>query len=100
MFPKWFPGLSIPCKPNTTQLKEMTPSHSRNKVKEYLAKMKVTGVIICVKVPSDLCAGMVLVPKKNADLCCSPLGTCPSQDRYNASRAHVFSKVNVNSTFW
>ena len=39
-----------------------------NKVKEHLANMEATGVISRVEVPTDWCAGMVVVPKKNGDL--------------------------------
>ena len=85
-----------------------------NKVKEHLANMEATGVISRVEVPTDCCAGMVVVPKKNDDvrICVDlkPLNEAVLRVTHPLSKvvpilallsgAQVFSKLDANSGFW
>ena len=124
-FPKLFQGLGtldepyhIKLKANATPFALVTARNVLlpllNKVKEHLVNMEATGVISRVEVPTEWCAGMVVVPKKNGDLriCVNlkPLNEAvlrathplPKVDTILALllRAQVFSKLDANSGFW
>ena len=124
-FPKLFQGLGtldepyhIKLKANATPFALFTarnvPLPLLNKVKEHLANMEATGVISRVEVPTDWCAGMVVVPKKNGDLriCVDlkPLNEAVLRATHPLpkvgttlallSGAQVFSKLDANSGFW
>ena len=77
-YPKLFTGLgnmgveySIKLRPNAKPYALSTPRNIplplRSKVKEELTKMEKSGVISRVEGPTEWCAGMVVVPKKQSD---------------------------------
>ena len=83
----------------------------RNAVKEELTRMESLGVISKVTEPTDWCAGMVIVPKKNnkARICVDltklnqsvkrERHQLPSVDQTLASMigAKIFTKLDANS---
>ena len=83
-------------------------------VKEELKRMEKLGVIVRVNEPTNWCAGMVPVPKKNGKVrICMDLTRLnenvqrerhplPAVDQVLAqlSGARVFSKLDANSGFW
>lgn len=85
-----------------------------NKVRTELERMERLGVIAKVEVPTDWCAGMVVVPKTNGTVCicvdltklnqrvCHERHPLPAVERVLAqlAEAHVFSKLHANSGFW
>lgn len=84
------------------------------KVKEELERMEEMGVISKVSEPTDWCAGMVVVPKRNGKvrICvdltklnesvCQERHILPSveQTLSQISGAKIFSKLDTNSRFW
>eukprot|EP00731_Ephydatia_muelleri_P006180 Em0003g428a len=125
-YPKLFTGLgnmgveySIKLRPNAKPYALSTPRNIplplRSKVKEELAKMEKSGVISRVEGPTEWCAGMVVVPKKQSDsvrICVDlkPLNKSVLRENYplpkidetlaQLSGASVFSKLDANSGFW
>ena len=83
-------------------------------VKEELKRMEKLGVIVRVNEPTNWCAGMVPVPKKNSKvrICVdlTRLNKSVQRERHplaaveqvlaQLSGAKVFSKLNANSGFW
>ena len=88
------------------------PLHA--KVAEELDKMEQMGVISKVEEPTEWCAGMVVVPKKNGAvrICVDlkPLNTSFRREVHPLPRvddtlaqltgARFFSKLDANSGFW
>eukprot|EP00731_Ephydatia_muelleri_P028828 Em0020g472a len=125
-YPKLFTGLgnmgveySIKLRPNAKPYALSTPRNIplplRSKVKEELTKMEKSGVISRVEGPTEWCAGMVVVPKKQSDsvrICVDlkPLNESVLRENYplpkidetlaQLSGASVFSKLDANSGFW
>ena len=83
-------------------------------VKEELERMEAPGVISKVQEPTEWCAGMVPVPKKNGTvrICVdlTHLNQCVQRERYplraveqvlaQLTGAQLFSKLDANSGFW
>lgn len=124
-FPKVFNGLgnlgeefSIKLKPDATPHSTYTARHVplplRPQVEAELQRMESLGVISKVDKPTQWCAGMVVVPKKNGKVrICVDLKhlnenvlrevhPLPKVDETLAqlSGAKVFSKLDANSGFW
>ena len=124
-FPKLFTGLGsftkefeITLKPDARPLAIFTPRKVplplRQKVKDELDRMQSIGVISKVDMPTEWCAGMVVVPKKDKTvrICVDlkPLNSSvlheihplPKVDKTLAqlSGAKVFTKPDANSGFW
>ena len=124
-FRKLFHGLGKLGEPYEIRLKAgvipyciFTPQHVplplRNKVKQELDMMEALGVIAKIDQPTQWCARMVVVPKKEGKLriCVDlkPLNECilheihplPKVDDTLAQLydAMVFSKLDANSGFW
>ena len=124
-FPSVFQGLGnlgeefqIHLKPGAIPYSLFTPRHIplplRPKVKEELNRMEQMGVISKVDQPTQWCAGMVVVPKKEGAIriCVDlkPLNEnvlrevhpLPKVDDTLAqlSGATIFSKLDANSGFW
>ena len=124
-FPQLFQGLGtmkgeyeIRLKPNATPHALFTarnvPIPLREKVREELHRMETLGVISKVDVPTDWCAGMVVVPKKNGSvrICVDlkPLNESVLRETHplphvdetlaQLSGAAVFSRLDANSGFW
>ena len=124
-FPELFQGLgkmegeySIKLKENSQPYALSTcrrvPIPLMKAVKTELTRMEKAGVISRVTEPSDWCAGMVVVPKKNntvricVDL--TKLNKCVKRERHplpaveqvlaQLAEASVFSKLDANSGFW
>lgn len=90
------------------------PIPLREKVREELERMEKMGVISKVDSPTDWCAGMVVVPKKNGSIriCVDlkPLNKsvlrenhplpCVDETLAQLSGASIFSKLDANSGFW
>lgn len=81
------------------------------KVKEEIQRMERLGVISCVEEPTDWCAGMVVVPKKNREsvrltglnvYVCREKYILPSveQSLGMLAGAKKFSKLDANMGFW
>ena len=108
----------IKLKPEASPHAVFTPRHVplplRPQVEEELQRMESLGVISKVDKPTQWCAGMVVVPKKNGKvrICVDlkPLNEnvlrevhpMPKVDETLAqlTGAKVFSKLNANSGFW
>ncbi|XP_025755625.1 uncharacterized protein LOC112842686 [Oreochromis niloticus] len=107
----------IKLKPNAVpySLKTSLPLPLMGRVKEELQRMEELGVITRVEEPTDWCAGMVVVPKKNSPrlrLCvdftglneyvCREKYVLPSveQSLGMLAGAKVFSKLDANMGFW
>ena len=124
-FPELFQGLGnlgepyeIHLKPGATPHCIYTPRHVplplRDKVKQELDKMEAMGVITKIDNPTQWCAGMVVVPKKNGKIriCVDlkPLNESILREIHPLPRvdetlaqlcgAKVFSKLDANSGFW
>lgn len=125
-YPKLCDGLGevqhpyhIKLKPNAVPYSLKTPRRIpiplMGKVKEELQRMEELGVITRVEEPTDWCAGMVVVPKKNSPrlrLCmdftglneyvCREKFVLPSveQSLGMLAGAKVFSKLDANMGFW
>ena len=124
-YPALFQGLGtfgepyhIKLKPNATPFSlysaRNVPIPLLDKVKSLLNEMESTRVISQVETPTDWCAGMVVVPKKNGDIriCVDlkPLNESvlrevhplPKVDTTLAmlSGAKIFSKIDAKSGFW
>ena len=125
-YPKLFTGLgnmgveySIKLRPNAKPYALSTPRNItlplRSKVKEELTKMEKSGVISKVEGPTEWCAGMVVVPKKQSNsvrICVDlkPLNEYVLRENYplpkidetlaQLSSASIFSKLDANSGFW
>ncbi|XP_042072880.1 uncharacterized protein K02A2.6-like [Haplochromis burtoni] len=109
----------IKLKPNAVPYSLKTPRRLplplMGRVKEELQRMEELGVITRVEEPTDWCAGMVVVPKKNSPrlrLCvdftglneyvCREKYVLPSveQSLGMLAGAKVFSKLDANMGFW
>ena len=124
-FPMVFKGLgnlgeeySIRLKEDATHYSLFTPRHvplpQRAQVQEELKRMEAMGVISKVDEPTQWCAGMVVVPKKDGKVgICVDLKTLnesvlrevhpmPKVDETLAqlTGAKIFSKLDANSGFW
>ena len=124
-FPMLFEGLGKLEGEYTIQLQDNAQPHALTTprrvpiplmpaVKEELSRMEKLGVITKVSEPTDWCAGMVVVPKKNekiricVDL--TNLNKCVKRERHlmpaveqtlaKIAGAKVFSKLDANSGFW
>ena len=125
MFPQLFEGLgklegeyAIKLRPDSKPFAISVPRRVAvplmGKVREELERMERLGVIAKVEVPTDWCAGMVVVPKANGkvricvDLTKLNLSVCrerhplPAVEQILAqlAGARVFSKLDANSGFW
>ena len=101
-------------KPYALHTPRSVPLPLRDKVRKELERMESLGVISKVDEPTEWCAGMVVVPKKNGTLriCVDlkPLNESvlreihplPKVDETLAQLhgATVFSKLDANSGFW
>ena len=88
------------------------PLPLRKKVEEELARMESLDVIFRVDEPTQWCAAMVVVPKRNSEavrICVDfrPLNECEvhpqpkvEETLTQLSGATVFSKVDANCGFW
>ena len=91
------------------------PLPLRKKVEEELARMESLNVISRVDEPTQWCAAMVVVPKRNSEttrICIDfrPLNECVSREVHPLPKvektlaqltgATVFSKVDGNCGFW
>ena len=125
-FPDLFKGLGqmtgeyqIKLKPNTTPFALLTTPRQiatplRPQTKQELERMEKLGVIAKVQQPTDRCAGMVIVPKRNGTIricvhltklnasVCRERHILPSVEETLAllGDAKVFSKLDTNSGFW
>ena len=124
-YPNLFKGLgeldgefSIKLKPDSTPFALTTPRRVAtpllNKVKAELARMENMEVISKVDVPTEWCAGMVVVPKPDGNVrICVDLGKLnenvlretyplPKIDNLlsQISESKIFSKLDCNSGFW
>ena len=124
-FPEVFKGLGNLGDPYVIKLSQNAKPHAiytpktialpmRVKAQEELEKMESMGVISRVEQPTQWCAGMVAVPKKNGKLrICVDLKhlneavqrevhPLPKVDETLAqlSGATIFSKLDANSGFW
>ena len=124
-FPKVFKGLGNLGDPYVIKLAQGAMPHAiyaprtvalpmRPRVQEELDRMESMGVISRVEEPSQWCAGMVAIPKKNGKLCiCVDLKhlneavlrevhPLPKVDETLAqlSGATIFSTLDANSGFW
>ena len=124
MFPKLFKGLGnlgeeyrielkSEAKPYTLTTPRRIPLPLRSKVRAELKRMETLGVISEVDKPSQWCAGMVVVPKKNntVRICVDlkPLNESVLREIHPLPRvdetlaqlagATVFSKLDANSGF-
>ncbi|CAB4038732.1 Transposon Ty3-G Gag-Pol poly, partial [Paramuricea clavata] len=124
-YPNLFKGLgeldgdfSIKLKPDSTPFALTTPRRVAipllNKVKAELERMKNLGVISKVDVPTEWCAGMVVVPKPDGNIrICVDLTKLnenvlretyplPKIDNLLAqiSESKIFTKLDCNSGFW
>ena len=124
-FPEVFKGLGNLGDPYVIKLSQNAKPHAiytprtialpmRVKAQEELEKMESMGVISRVEQPTQWCAGMVAVPKKNGKLrICVDLKhlneavqrevhPLPKVDETLAqlSGATIFSKLDTNSAFW
>ena len=124
-YPNLFKGLgkldgefSIKLKPDSTPLALTTPRRVAipllNKVKAELERMENLGVISKVDVPTEWCAGMVVVPKPDGNIrICVDLTKLnenvlhetyplPKIDNLLAqiSESKIFTKLDCNSGFW
>lgn len=109
---------TIKLKPDTTPYSLSTPRRVPipllGKVKEELERMEHLGVISRVDKPTDWCAGMVPVPKKNntVSICvdltklneavCREKFILPSVEHTLGmlAGARIFSKLDANMGFW
>ena len=84
-----------------------------DKTKKELRRMEDAGVIVRVEQPTDWCAPMVVVPKKDDVRICvdlTKLNESVHRERYEMpsvdytlgqlSDARIFSKLDANSGFW
>ena len=124
-YPNLFKGLgeldgefSIKLKPDSTPFALTTPRRVAipllNKVKAELERMENLGVISKVDVPTEWCAGMVVVPKPDGNIrICVDLTKLnenvlretyplPKIDNLLAqiSESKIFTKLDCNSGFW
>lgn len=125
-YPKLYKGLGdiqrpyhIELKPDAVPFSLKTPRRIPlpliGKVKEELQRMEEMGVIRRVEEPTEWCAGMVVVPKKNSQrlrVCvdftglnqyvCREKYVLPSVDQSLGmlAGARVFSKLDANMGFW
>lgn len=125
-YPKLFTGLGdiqrpyhIKLKPDAVPFSLKTPRRIplplMGKVKEELQRMEEMGVIQRIEEPTEWCAGIVVVPKKNSQrlrLCvdftglnqyvCREKYVLPSVDQSLGmiAGARVFSKLDANMGFW
>ena len=124
-FPRLFKGLGtlegeyeiVPRKdarPYTLATPRCIPLPLKGQVEAELKRMETLGVIRKVDVPTDWCAGMVVVPKNNSKvrICvdltrlnksvCRERHILPSVEQTLAQLqgAKVFSKLDANSGFW
>ena len=124
MFPKLFKGLGnlgekyrielkSEAKPYALTTPRRIPLPLRSKVQAELKRMETLGVISEVDKPSQWCAGMVVVPKKNntVRICVDlkPLNESVLREIHPLPRvdetlaqlagATVFSKLDANSGF-
>ena len=124
-FPKLFEGLGTiegeyaivlknDAKPYALATPRRIPLPLKGQVEEELKRMEALGVIRKVDVPTDWCAGMVVVPKSNnkvricVDLTklnrsvCREQHILPSVEQTLAQLkgAKIFSKLDANSGFW
>lgn len=72
------------------------------KVKEELQRMEELGVVRGVEEPTEWCAGIVVVPKKNSQRLWLEKYVLPSADQSLGmlTGARVFSKLDANMGFW
>ena len=124
-FPKLFEGLGKLKGDYTIQLEDRVqpsalgtsrrvPIPLMKAVKEELTRMEDQGVIAKVNEPTDWCAGMVVVPKKNGKvrICVdlTKLNRSVKRERHpmpaveqilaQIAGAKVFTKLDANSGFW
>ena len=125
LFPQMFQGLGklegeyvIKLKPDSKPFAISVPTRVAvplmGKVRAELERMERLGVIAKVEVPTDWCAGMVVVPKPNGDvsICvdltklnqsvCRERHPLPAVEQTLAqlAGAQVFTKLDANSGFW
>lgn len=125
LFPQMFQGLGklegeyvIKLKPDSKPFAISVPRRVAvplmGKVRAELERMERLGVIAKVEVPTDWCAGMVVVPKPNGDvrICvdltklnqsvCRERHPLPAVEQTLAqlAGAQVFTKLDANSGFW
>ena len=124
-FPKLFRGLGTiegeyeivltkDAKPYALATPRRIPLPLKSQVEEELKHMEALGVIRKVDVPTDWCAGMVVIPKSNnkVRICidltklnksvCRERHILPSVEQTLAQLkgAQIFSKLDANSGFW
>jgi hypothetical protein len=101
-------------KPTALYTPRKIPFPLREKVHQELQRMESLGVISKVEQPTEWCAGMVVIPKKdgNVRICVDlkPLNTSVLRETHPLPRvddllaqlsgAKLFSKLDANSGFW
>ena len=101
-------------KPFAIYTRHKVPLHLRQKVKDELSRMESLGVISKIDTPTQWCAGMVVVPKKDntVRICVDlkPLNTSVLRETHPLPKvddtlaqlagAKIFSKLDANSGFW
>ena len=98
--------LKADAKPNALFTTRNVPLPLRTKVFQEIKRMEEFGIISKVDLPTQWCAGMVVVPKKNGSvhICMNlkPLNSSVLREIVLAqlSGAKVFSKLDANSGFW
>ena len=125
LFPQLFQGLGklegeyeIKLRPDSKPFAISVPRRVAvplmGKVRAELERMERLGVIAKVEVPTDWCAGMVVVPKPdgNVRICVdlTKLNECVCRERHllpvveqtlaQIAGAQVFTKLDANSGFW
>ena len=125
LFPRMFQGLGKLKGEYEIKLKNDSKPHSisvprrvaiplMGKVRDELEKMERLGVIAKVHVPTDWCAGMVVVPKPNGTIricvdltklnqsVCRERHPLPAVEQTLAqlAGAQIFTKLDANSGFW
>ena len=125
LFPRMFQSLGKLKGEYEIKLKNDSKSHSisvrtrvatplMGKVQDELEKMERLGVIAKVHVPTDWCAGMVVVPKPNGTIricvdltklnqsVCRERHPLPAVEQTlpQVAGAQIFTKLDANSGFW